>query len=149
MIRVACDGSCLGNPGPGGWAVILRFPSGDEKILTGGEPDTTNNRMELTAAIRALDALPGDRDAEILCDSLYVIRGLETWLPNWIRRGWRTTGRQPVRNRDLWMRLAEVRTIRPAARFRWVRGHSGHPDNERADALALAAARSQAENCRE
>ncbi len=144
VIRVACDGSCLGNPGPGGWAAILRFPSGEETILTGAEPDTTNNRMELMAAIRALAALPEGRDAEILCDSTYVIQGIETWLPNWIRRGWRTAGRKPVRNRDLWMRFAEARAARPGARFRWVRGHSEHPDNERADALAFAAARKQA-----
>ena len=144
MIQVACDGSCLGNPGPGGWAAILRFATEEEKVLVGGEPRTTNNRMELTAAIRALQALPGDREAEILCDSRYVIQGLEEWMPGWIRRGWRTADRKPVKNQDLWMQLAEAHKARPAARFRWVRGHSGHPENERADALALAAARSQA-----
>ncbi len=143
MIRVACDGSCLGNPGPGGWAAILRFETGEETILTGGEPATTNNRMELTAAIRALAALPEGREAEILCDSRYVIQGIEEWMPGWVRRGWRTAGRKPVKNQDLWMLLAEKRAARPAARFRWVRGHAGHPDNERADALALDAARGQ------
>ncbi len=144
MIRAACDGSCLGNPGPGGWAAVLRLPTGEERVLTGGEAETTNNRMELVAAIHALDALPENEAAEILCDSTYVIQGVEQWVPRWIRRGWMTSKKQPVKNRDLWMRLADARAARPMARFRWVRGHAGNPDNERADALALQAARSQA-----
>jgi len=142
MVEIFTDGACRGNPGPGGWGAVLRYRE-HERLLCGAQDDTTNNRMELTAAIRALAALPEGREAEILCDSRYVIQGIEEWMPGWVRRGWRTAGRKPVKNQDLWMLLAEKRKARPAARFRWVRGHTGHPDNERADALALDAARSQ------
>lgn len=140
MFRIACDGSCLGNPGPGGWAAVIRSGSGEERILSGGAPETTNNRMELTAAIRGLEAIPAGARATVFCDSEYVVKGITEWLPNWVRRGWRTTGRRPVKNADLWRRLAAARASRPGAGFQWVRGHAGHPGNERAHELATAAA---------
>lgn len=140
MLQIACDGSCLGNPGPGGWAAVIVSSSGEERVLSGGERETTNNRMELTAAIRALEAIPGGTPATVFCDSQYVVKGITEWLPRWIRRGWRTTSRRPVKNADLWRRLADARAERPAVRFTWVRGHSGHPGNERAHDLASAEA---------
>lgn len=140
MLQIACDGSCLGNPGPGGWAAVIISSSGVERTLSGGEQETTNNRMELTAAIRAIEAIPTGMAATVFCDSQYVVRGITDWLPRWIRRNWQTTGRRPVKNADLWRRLADARAQRPAVRFEWVRGHSGHPGNERAHALASAEA---------
>ena len=137
MLQIACDGSCLGNPGPGGWAAVILSAAGEERILSGGEPSTTNNRMELTAAIHAVEAVPGGTPATVLCDSQYVVKGISEWLPAWVRRGWQTANRRPVKNADLWRRLAAARAERPAVRFEWVRGHAGHPGNERADALAL------------
>jgi ribonuclease HI len=136
MLQIACDGSCLGNPGPGGWAAVILTENGKEQVLSGGEPNTTNNRMELTAAIRAVEAVPEGTAATLYCDSQYVVKGITEWLPAWVRRGWRTAGRQPVKNADLWQRLAAARARRPAVRFQWVRGHSGHAGNERAHDLA-------------
>lgn len=136
MLQIACDGSCLGNPGPGGWAAVILTGNGKERILAGGEPNTTNNRMELTAVIRAVEALPEGAAATVFCDSQYVVKGIIEWLPAWVRRGWRTAGRQPVKNADLWRRLAAARARRPGVRFQWVRGHAGHPGNERAHDLA-------------
>ena len=136
MLQIACDGSCLGNPGPGGWAAVIVTDSGEERVLSGGEPNTTNNRMELTAAIRAVEALPDGASATVFCDSQYVVKGITQWLPSWVRRGWQTANRRPVKNADLWRRLADARARRPAVRFEWVRGHSGHPGNERAHNLA-------------
>ena len=128
------DGACRGNPGPGGWGVVLR--SGvHERQLCGGEADTTNNRMELTAAIEALKALKQPCHVALYTDSTYVRSGITEWLPNWIRRGWRTSGRKPVKNQDLWQRLAAL-TESHEVSWHWVKGHSGHPGNELADALA-------------
>lgn len=133
------DGACLGNPGPGGWAAILRW-NGNEKELSGGEPDTTNNRMELTAAIRALDALGRRCKVRVYTDSQYVKNGITTWIHAWKKNGWRTSGREPVKNAELWRRLEEL-AARHNVDWHWVRGHSGHADNERADRLAFAAAK--------
>jgi ribonuclease HI len=133
-VKVYTDGACRGNPGPGGWGVVLRF-DGAEKTLYGGEPETTNNRMELTAAIRALEVLKRPCRVRLTTDSEYVKKGLTEWLPNWKRRGWKTAARKPVKNADLWRRL-DAAAARHEVHWHWVRGHSGHPGNERADALA-------------
>jgi ribonuclease HI len=128
------DGACRGNPGPGGWGVVLR--AGDrERRLFGGDGDTTNNRMELTAAIEALAALKEPCRVELYTDSTYVRSGITEWLPNWVRRGWRTAARKPVKNQDLWQRLSAL-TDSHDVRWHWVKGHAGHPGNELADALA-------------
>jgi len=130
------DGACSGNPGPGGWGAILRY--GDhEKELYGGEADaTTNNRMELTAPIRALESLTRPSVVHIHTDSTYVRNGITEWLPRWKRNGWLTAGKQPVKNADLWRRLDEA-AGRHRVRWYWVKGHAGHPENERADRLAV------------
>jgi ribonuclease HI len=130
------DGACRGNPGPGGWGAVLEAGS-QKKELCGGELDTTNNRMELTAAIRALEALKESCRIDLYTDSTYVRDGITKWLPDWRRRGWKTAARKPVKNKDLWERLAEL-TDGHSVEWHWVRGHSGHPGNERADALANA-----------
>jgi ribonuclease HI len=128
------DGACRGNPGPGGWGAVLRFGS-LEKELCGGEPQTTNNRMEMTAAIRALESLRERCRVQVFTDSVYLKNGITEWLPNWQRRGWRTADRKPVKNQDLWEALAAL-TGRHEVSWHWVKGHAGHPENERADALA-------------
>jgi ribonuclease HI len=128
------DGACRGNPGPGGWGVVLRS-GGHEKQLSGGEPATTNNRMELTAAIEALRALKGPCRVKLYTDSVYVRNGITEWLPAWVRRGWRTAGRKPVKNQDLWQTLAAL-TEAHEIDWHWVKGHAGHSGNELADALA-------------
>ena len=134
VVRIYTDGACKGNPGPGGWGALLR--SGEhERELYGGEPATTNNRMELTAVIRALAALKQPSEVEIYTDSEYVMKGITEWLAAWKRRGWKTADRKPVKNADLWRELDEL-AGRHEIRWHWVRGHSGHPENERADALA-------------
>jgi ribonuclease HI len=133
-VEIFTDGACRGNPGPGGWGAILRAGR-HEKELFGAEPETTNNRMELMAAIRGLEALKRSCDVTIVTDSQYVKNGITQWLANWKRRGWRTADRKPVKNVDLWQRLEEAEA-RHAVHWRWVRGHTGHPENERADALA-------------
>jgi ribonuclease HI len=133
-VEAFTDGACRGNPGPGGWGAVLRF-QGTEKELSGGEPATTNNRMELTAAIRALEALRERCRVDLYTDSTYVRNGITTWLPGWRRRGWKTADRKPVKNQDLWLALAEL-TDRHDVAWHWVRGHAGHPENERADRLA-------------
>ena len=143
MLRIACDGSCLGNPGPGGWAAVIVSASGEEQVLAGGERQTTNNRMELTAAIRAVESLPAGTPATVSCDSQYVVKGITQWLPSWVRRGWQTASRRPVKNADLWRRFAAAYARRPEVRFEWVRGHSGHPGNERAHTLASEQAMQQ------
>lgn len=128
------DGACSGNPGPGGWGVVLR--SGEhEREIFGGEAETTNNRMELTAAIQALQALREACEVELTTDSTYVKDGITQWLHKWKSNGWKTASKKPVKNRDLW-ELLEAQTARHAVDWQWVKGHSGHPDNERADALA-------------
>jgi ribonuclease HI len=133
------DGACSGNPGPGGWACILRGPglAGDVE-LSGGEPETTNNRMEMLAVIRGLEALPGPSAVRLVSDSEYVIKGLTEWLDGWKSRGWRTAARKPVKNEDLWRQLDALRATH-RLRPEWIRGHNEHPENTRCDALAVAA----------
>lgn len=134
-VQAYTDGACRGNPGPGGWGVLLRY-NGHEKELYGGEAGTTNNRMELTAAIMALESLTRDNvRVELTTDSEYVRKGITEWLAQWKQRGWRTAARKPVKNVDLWQRLDEI-AARHDVTWHWVRGHSGHPENERADQLA-------------
>ncbi|MCB1672518.1 MAG: ribonuclease HI [Pseudomonadales bacterium] len=128
------DGACRGNPGKGGWGVLLRYGS-VEKQLYGGEPETTNNRMELTAVIRGLEALKKPGPVVITTDSRYVLDGITTWLPNWKQRNWKTAGKKPVKNLELWQRLDELVTLHEVE-WHWVKGHSGHPENELADQLA-------------
>lgn len=139
-VEIHTDGSCLGNPGPGGWAALLRH-EGRERELSGGEALTTNNRMELMAAIMALEALNSACRIALHTDSQYVRQGITEWMPNWIRRQWRTSGGDPVKNRDLWERL-HAATHRHHVAWHWVKGHSGNPDNERVDVLARDAATS-------
>jgi ribonuclease HI len=133
-VEVYADGACKGNPGPGGWGVLLRV-AGRERELHGGEPATTNNRMELTAVIRALESLEGRARVRLYTDSQYVQKGMTEWIHDWKRRGWRTADKKPVKNVDLWMRLDELARGHDVE-WHWVRGHAGHPENERADALA-------------
>jgi ribonuclease HI len=133
-VEIHTDGACRGNPGPGGWGVLLRT-GGREKELWGGELSTTNNRMELTAAIRALEALKRPCRVQAYTDSEYVRRGISEWISDWKRRGWKTADRKPVKNLDLWQRLDELATTHDV-KWHWVRGHTGDPDNERADQLA-------------
>ena len=133
-VAIFTDGACRGNPGPGGWGVILRFGE-QEKELYGSERETTNNRMELVAAIQALEALKRPCNATLTTDSSYVQKGITEWLQAWKRRGWRTADKKPVKNQDLWQRL-ETAMQPHRVHWHWVRGHSGHPENERADQLA-------------
>ena len=136
IVDIFSDGACSGNPGPGGWGAILRF-RGHERELSGFEAATTNNRMELMAAIMALEALTRPCRVRIHTDSRYVRDGITTWIHDWKRRNWRTADKKPVKNVDLWQRLAAA--LEPhQVEFIWVRGHAGHPENERADALARA-----------
>ncbi|MFZ2508610.1 MAG: ribonuclease HI [Steroidobacteraceae bacterium] len=134
QVEIFTDGACRGNPGPGGWGAVLRA-RGREREIYGGEQATTNNRMEMTAAIRALEALKGRCKVELYTDSQYLRQGVTEWLGNWKQRGWRTADRKPVKNQDLWMRLDELSSMHDIA-WHWVRGHDGHPENERADSLA-------------
>jgi ribonuclease HI len=136
-VVIFTDGSCRGNPGPGGWAAILDF-RGREREISGGEPATTNNRMELTAAIEALQALTRPCVVELHTDSQYVKNGITQWLPLWKARGWRTMTKGAVKNEDLWRRLDEAR-LRHQVDWRWVKGHAGHEMNERVDILARRA----------
>nr|WP_189435621.1 ribonuclease HI [Pseudovibrio japonicus] len=128
------DGACSGNPGPGGWGVLLRFGE-HEKELCGGESDTTNNRMELMAAIQALDSLKRSCAVDLYTDSSYVKNGITQWMHNWKRKGWRTASNSPVKNADLWQQLDEA-AKRHDVSWHWVKGHAGHDENERADELA-------------
>ncbi len=137
-VEAHTDGACLGNPGPGGWGALLRYGA-RERELSGGEADTTNNRMELMAAISALEALTESCEVALHTDSRYVQQGISEWLPNWLRRGWKTAGGAPVKNQDLWQRL-HAASQRHRIDWRWVKGHNGDPDNERVDALAREAA---------
>lgn len=134
QIEAHTDGACLGNPGPGGWAALLRY-RGHERELAGGEADTTNNRMELMAAIMALEALSEPCEVVLHTDSQYVRQGITEWIGNWVRRGWKTAAGDPVKNRDLWERL-HAAAQRHRVEWKWVKGHSGDPDNERVDVLA-------------
>ncbi len=136
-VEIFTDGACSGNPGPGGWGAILRY--GDvEKELSGGEAATTNNRMELMAAIAALEALKRPSDVRLTTDSVYVRDGVTKWLFNWKRNGWRTAAKKPVKNDDLWKRLDAAQAPH-SVDWRWIKGHAGHAENERCDALARAA----------
>jgi len=137
-VEIHTDGACLGNPGPGGWAALLCH-QGRERELAGGEALTTNNRMELLAAIMALEALKSPCQVVLSTDSQYVQKGIGEWLPNWIRRGWKTAGGDPVKNKDLWERL-QAASAPHKVEWRWVKGHAGHVENERVDQLARAAA---------
>jgi ribonuclease HI len=134
VIEIYTDGACRGNPGPGGWAALLRMGE-HEREISGGEAHTTNNRMELTAVIRALETLTRPVQARVYTDSEYVRRGMSEWLPAWKLRGWRTAERKPVKNQDLWQQLDELRT-RHQLEWHWVPAHSGIADNERVDRLA-------------
>ena len=133
-VDIFTDGACSGNPGPGGWGVILRWRD-NQRELYGGAPDTTNNRMELMAAIQALETLKRPVRATLHTDSTYVKNGITQWIHNWKKKGWKTANRKPVKNVDLWQRL-DAAVARHDVEWRWVRGHTGHPENERADELA-------------
>ena len=136
-VEIFTDGACSGNPGPGGWGAILRY--GDKtKELSGGEADTTNNRMELTAAIQALDALKEACAVDLYTDSVYVKDGIGGWIEGWKRNGWKTAAKKPVKNVELWQELERARN-RHDVTWHWVKGHAGHPENERADELARLA----------
>ena len=141
VVQVFTDGACLGNPGPGGWAALLRYGK-VEKVISGGESDTTNNRMELMGAIGALEALTRPCGVHITTDSQYVKQGMQQWLPRWQANGWRTSDKKPVKNQDLWERLARA-VARHQVQWFWTRGHAGHPDNERVDRAARLAAERQ------
>jgi ribonuclease HI len=134
VVEIFTDGACKGNPGPGGWGALLRFGT-REKELSGGERETTNNRMELMAVIAALEGLKRACRVRVTTDSQYVKRGVTEWMARWKRNGWRTADRKPVKNRDLWERLDRA-LCRHELEWRWVKGHAGHPENERADQLA-------------
>ena len=136
-IEIFTDGACSGNPGPGGWGAVMRF-KGVEKELSGGEPATTNNRMELMAAIAALEALKRPSEVALTTDSTYLRDGITRWIHDWKRRNWKTAAKKPVKNVDLWQRL-EAAIAPHRVTWHWVRGHTGHTENERADALARAA----------
>ena len=133
-VVIYTDGACKGNPGPGGWGALLVY-KGVEKELWGGDPNTTNNRMELMAAIAGLIALTRPCSVKLVTDSQYVMKGIQEWLPNWKKRGWKTASKEPVKNADLWQKLDEE-VNRHQVSWQWVRGHTGHPGNERADQLA-------------
>ncbi len=136
-VELFTDGACSGNPGPGGWGAILRW-RGRERELSGGEAATTNNRMELMAVIAGLEALTRPCPVDVYTDSQYVQKGISEWMPGWKARGWRTADKKPVKNVDLWQRL-DAAAAPHTVRWHWVRGHAGHPENERADRLARAA----------
>lgn len=138
VIEIYTDGACSGNPGPGGWGAILRW-NGHEKELSGAEPDTTNNRMEMMAVIKALEAITKKgASVHIHTDSKYVMQGVTEWMAGWKARGWKTAGKKPVKNQDLWERIDSL-INQHDVRFTWVKGHAGHPENERADELATSA----------
>jgi len=137
IVEIFSDGACSGNPGPGGWGTILRF-GGHEKELSGYDPETTNNRMELIGAIAGLEALTRPCRVRVTTDSEYVKKGMTEWIEGWVKRGWKNTQKKPVANRDLWERLLEL-ADQHQVEWHWVRGHDGHAENERCDALARAA----------
>lgn len=134
QVEIFTDGACRGNPGPGGWGALLRY-NGNEKTMYGAEKDTTNNRMELMAAISALESLTRSCTVDLTTDSQYVRKGITEWMDNWKKRGWKTANKKPVKNVDLWKRLDEIAKEHEVS-WHWVRGHTGHPENERADELA-------------
>ena len=136
IVRIYTDGACSGNPGPGGWGALMLW-NGHEKEMNGGEDDTTNNRMEMMAVIKALEAVKGNPKIEIYTDSKYVMRGMTVWLEGWKAKGWKTASKKPVKNVDLWQEMDALVSQHDIS-FHWVKGHSGHPENERADSLAVA-----------
>jgi ribonuclease HI len=136
-VEIFCDGACSGNPGPGGYGAILRY-GGHEKELSGAEAETTNNRMELTGAISALESLKRPCSVVITSDSQYLVKGMTEWLDGWVKKGWKNSKKEPVLNQDLWARLLELAKIH-RIEWVWVRGHDGHPENERCDELARKA----------
>lgn len=145
-VEIYCDGACLGNPGPGGWAYLLRAQTAKgavEKEGSGAEPDTTNNRMELLGAIRGLEALIRPCSVVLYCDSQYVVKGIQSWLEGWKRAGWRKKDKSPVLNAELWQAL-DLQLQRHRVEARWVKGHAGHTENERVDVLARTAAQTVA-----
>ena len=138
-VNLFTDGACSGNPGPGGWAYLLVHPrTGKTREMSGGEPDTTNNRMELQAVIEGLGDLTAPSIVELYSDSQYVLKGLEAWLDGWKKRGGKTAAKKPVKNVDLWQQLDDLRK-KHKINFHWVKGHDGHPENERVDDLAVQA----------
>ena len=137
IVYLFTDGACSGNPGPGGWAALLRW-NGHEKELSGGEAETTNNRMEMTAVIKGLEALKKRSRVELYSDSKYVLQGITEWIPGWKARGWKTADKKPVKNQDLWERIDSLVNTHDI-HFHWVKGHDGHEENERVDKLAVAA----------
>lgn len=134
-IHIYTDGACSGNPGPGGWGTIIVSPEKSEKILSGGEVHSTNNRMELMAVIEGLRAIPEESRALVVTDSQYVKNGITQWIKNWVRNGWMTASKKPVKNQELWQVLLDLSNKR-SVKWQWVKGHSGHPMNERCDELA-------------
>ncbi len=136
VVRIYTDGACSGNPGPGGWGALMLW-NGHEKEMNGGEAETTNNRMEMMAVIKALEAIKGSPKIEIHTDSKYVMQGITEWIAGWKARGWKTAGKKPVKNVDLWQEM-DALVAQHNVTFYWVKGHDGHPENERADALAVA-----------
>jgi len=137
-VEIFCDGSCLGNPGPGGWGAILR-KAGTEREISGGANSTTNNRMELAAAVEALNIINKPSRVTVTTDSQYLVKGMTDWMKTWIKKGWRTSGGKPVKNRELWEELNRLASIH-RIKWKWIRGHAGHPENERCDRLAMAQA---------
>lgn len=136
-VELYTDGACSGNPGPGGWAYILRHPaSGKEVEASGGAPQTTNNRMELTAVIEGLEAIKTPSRVDVYSDSQYVLKGLNEWMDNWKKKGWKTAAKKPVKNRELWEELDKLREIHTLS-YHWIKGHNEHPENERCDELAV------------
>ena len=133
-VEIFTDGACRGNPGPGGWGALLRYGD-NERSLWGGEPDTTNNRMELMAVIQGLMALQRSCEVQVTSDSTYVLKGIQEWMPNWKKKGWKTAAKKPVKNADLWKQLDEL-VVLHSIDWQWVKGHSGHRENEIADQLA-------------
>ncbi len=140
-VKIITDGACIGNPGPGGWAAILRYKD-QKRELSGSERSTTNNRMELTAAVRGLNALTEPCEVELVTDSEYLKRGVTEWIHKWKRNGWKSASKEPVKNKDLWEQLDRA-TAPHQVRWLWTRGHASHADNNRADKLATCAAREQ------
>jgi len=133
-VEIFTDGACRGNPGPGGWGALLRYGD-NERSLCGGEPETTNNRMELMAVIQGLSALQRACEVTVTSDSTYVLKGIQEWMPNWKKRGWKTASKKPVKNVDLWQQLDQLVELH-SIDWQWVKGHSGHAENEIADQLA-------------
>ena len=135
IVEIYTDGACSGNPGPGGWGAVLRYGTHEKELYGGQAAETTNNRMELTAPIEALESLKRPVEVRLYTDSTYVRNGITSWLPRWKSNGWQTSGKTPVKNADLWQRLEQA-AARHQVEWHWVKGHAGHPGNERADALA-------------